>query len=446
MIRPLAKVCLFALVSVGVSLSAAVTSVSRSADDALSGRGWRFDSDQGVGLNAEIKGVRLVTAAATPEAIQKAVITQLFFIAGALNEKKSGAELGHASIKIQSITAVAETKLNEVLYDVNVLVGWHKSFAIPQGLRMAVPASSDDSGLNEFYETFHKNCSEDAGDTDLSPESFYYYYRPEQPSCPLYSTHASPNVVSYLTMKLSPSPLQTEGKFPEYAKVHEDRRVVATMIFGTNIEKATANSDAGIAAYNQTYSALRKVFGLPDYQSVSLAAKKLPGKRHPDVEMHWALDGGEELDVNLLLIDKYGLIEPEEAFAQRYNERTKNADYVAYSGHSGFGENIRALAKLGNFQKGQYQIFNVNGCDTFFYVDDALRAAHEAVNPGSKPYEYFDVITNSMPSPFAGMAMVGVNMVRALVERKETYRQIMAKFPARQHAIVMGEEDNVWKP
>ena len=407
---------------------------------------WRFDSNEGVALDGEISGVRLLTALTEEVAIRKEILTQLFFAAGALNEKKSGAELGHADIKIKSITPIPETKNVEVLYDVKVLVGWHKSFPTPLAWRVALPVSANEAGLKTFYNSFHKTCSEDPDDTDLSPESFYYYFRPEKEACPLYQTHLNPNLVSYLNLKLSPSKLQTEGKFPEYAKIHEDRRIAATMIFGTNHEGATSNGDAGIAAYNQTYQSLRKLYGIPDYQNVKLRPKQVPGMQNPNVEMHWELGKGETLDVNLLMIDKYGLIDPDPNFARRYSERTRISDYVSYSGHSGFGENIRALAKLGTFEKGQYQIFNVNGCDTFFYVDDALRAAHEAVNPGSKPYEYFDVITNSMPSPFNGMGMVGVNTVKALVEQKLTYRQILATYPAMQHAIVMGEEDNVWAP
>lgn len=407
---------------------------------------WRFDSNEGVALDAEVNGVHLVTQLTEDAAIRKEILTQLFFVAGALNERKGGAELGHAAITIQSVTPVVGTKNVDVVYDFKVLVGWHKSFAIPQSWQVALPVSASEAGLKAFYDQFHLTCSEDPEDTDLSPESFYYYFRPQKEGCPLYTNIYAPSVVSYATLRLSPSKLQTTGKFPEYGKVHEDGRVSATMIFGTNHEGANANGDAGIAAYNRTYQSLRTLYGIPDYQSVKLRPKQVPGMAHPDVEMHWGLDSGVTLDVAILMVDKYGLIDPDPNFARRYAERTRTADYVSYSGHSGFGENIRALAKMGTFEKGQYQIFNVNGCDTFFYVDDALRAAHAAVNPEGKPYEFFDVITNSMPSPFNGMAMVAVSTVRALVEKKLTYREILATYPAMQHAIVMGEEDNAWAP
>ena len=111
-----------------------------------------------------------------------------------------------------------------------------------------------------------------------------------------------------------------------------------------------------------------------------------------------------------------------------------------------FGENIRALANKGNFQKGQYQIYFINGCDTFFYVDDLLRKAHEIVNPGSKPYEFFDIVTNALPSSFNGQPPGNLDFMRAFVEQKATYSQILSKMDPQQVAIVTGEEDNTFKP
>ena len=164
------------------------------------------------------------------------------------------------------------------------------------------------------------------------------------------------------------------------------------------------------------------------------------------MEMTWRLSSGESVNINLLLVDPESLFQPTDAFKQRYNERSKISDYISYSGHSGMGANIRALAKMGTFLPGQYQIFFMNGCDTFFYVDDSLRAAHEAVNPGSKPYEFFDILTNAMPSPFAQMANQNLIVVSSLLRQKDSYRQMLARFHPYQRAIVMGEEDNQFQP
>ncbi len=446
---PFAFLCWLALIATPAA-PATVLPVSEAVKRELAGP-RRFDSDQGVGLTGEIPELTLYTEATTDKAIREQMVTQLFFLGGALNEKKSGAELGHADIKVLDVVEVPGTKLKAVKYSVTVLVGWHKSFPVPQALRMALPARADASGLIDFHGKFASTCSESAEDPDLSPESFYYYFRPEQESCSLFTTHADPKSVTYFQMKLSPSKLQTEGKFPEYGKVWEDGRLVATMIFGTNIEHATANNDAGVAAYNRAYLMFREWLGDPDKMNVHIGGGlfgggKLPGFRFPDVEMEWRLNDGRVVNVNLLLVDKYGLIEAPEKFAKRYAKRTAISDFVSYNGHSGFGENIRALTQMGSFVKGQWQLFFVNGCDTFLYVDDSLRAAHADVNPGSTPYQFFDVITNAMPSPFNGMANANYAVVRAMVGKTQTYRQVLSQMAAMQHAIVIGEEDNAWTP
>ncbi|MDQ3230895.1 MAG: hypothetical protein M3Q07_03670 [Pseudobdellovibrionaceae bacterium] len=133
-------------------------------------------------------------------------------------------------------------------------------------------------------------------------------------------------------------------------------------------------------------------------------------------------------------------------FGKYESGATEDTDFgiAAYNGHSGLGRNIRALARMGSFQAGQYKIFFINGCDTFAYADDALWDAHAAVNPDSAPTKYLDVITNAMPSYFHSNAENNVVVIRSLLERQKTYREILADFDRRQRALVMGEEDNAW--
>ena len=130
------------------------------------------------------------------------------------------------------------------------------------------------------------------------------------------------------------------------------------------------------------------------------------------------------------------------SFYQEYNEWTQSADFVSYNGHSGLGANIRALARLGTFVEGQYQLYFINGCDTFAYIDSALADAHATVNPGFAGTKFFDLITNSMPAYFTDMAPSTITIIKALRDSKLTYRQILAKLPKVQRAVVSGEEDN----
>jgi hypothetical protein len=189
------------------------------------------------------------------------------------------------------------------------------------------------------------------------------------------------------------------------------------------------------------YAMLRSRFGEPLAQDVEVPAGTRPGVAYPAINMIFETPEGT-LDVDILLID--GILSTGDAFKKRYNERTKISDLVSYNGHSGLGANIRALARMGTFVQGQYQLFFVNGCDTFAYVDNALRDAHAAVNPGYGPSKFFDIITNAMPSYFRANADNNVAMMQAFLGRSKTYRQILSGFDRSQRAVVTGEEDNAF--
>lgn len=407
---------------------------------------WRFDSALNAAYDGVIQNVVIYTQEKDEKKLRKEITEQLFFLTGTMIEQKGGADVAHAKVKIQKQEPVTGTDLIKVTYDATLLVGWDKYSQVPAGFALALPARADDAGKQEFYDTFRNTCSEDAGDSDLDVISFYYYFRPYGYACDLHKKTYSSDRVTYATMALKTSAQQSENKYPEYHKVWEDGMLAATMIFGTDKVGATGNNDQGIMQYNNMYLWLRRNFGQPTYMNHWLNANAYPGARYPDVEMHYQLSDGRKLNFSILLIGKETLQEADEQFAARYNARTQISDFVSYNGHSGFGENIRALAKMGTFTKGQYQLYLVNGCSTFMYVDDALRAAHEAANPGSKPWEFFDIITNALPAPFSALHGENALVIKAMLEQHWNYRTLLSQFHQMQRAIVIGEEDNVFQP
>ena len=189
------------------------------------------------------------------------------------------------------------------------------------------------------------------------------------------------------------------------------------------------------------YQVLRQNFGTPIFQSVPLDANASPAPQINDVEMTFATPQGQ-LNVVIMLVE--GVRNMTSAQTARYNDRTKRSDLVSYSGHSGLGANIRALTRMGSFLPGQYQIFFVNGCDTFAYVENSLRDAHAAANPGFGPSKYFDMITNSMPSYFHMNAYGNLTLIKSLLGRQLNYRQILGQIDSSQMPVVTGEEDNLW--
>ena len=213
---------------------------------------------------------------------------------------------------------------------------------------------------------------------------------------------------------------------------------------GTNEHGATNNSDLGISEFNSLYSRLWSNYGKPKTINVPLDKNDTPGMKNPDVEMTFELANKKTLNINLLLIDKSQLQMPTPTFKARLQDRIQKSDLVSYNGHSGLGSNIRALVHLGRYEKGRYQVFYFNGCDTFSYVDSSLAEEHLAVNPGFGTYKFVDFISNSMPSPFGGFASSSIALVNSIVGMKHTYKQILNQFSSYQRAVIMGEEDNLW--
>jgi len=240
-------------------------------------------------------------------------------------------------------------------------------------------------------------------------------------------------------MHLEVSKQNTEGKYPEYHKVWEDEQLVITTIFGKADSSSTSPWDAGVSAYKNYYNKLLQMLGQP-YES-NLRSGEQPGLNNPEVRMKFRVASGT-VDVHIYMID--GIREVGSDFIEKYNERTRISDFIAYNGHSGLGANIRALARMGKFEKGQYQIFFVNGCDTFAYVDNALRDAHHAVNPNEDPDKYIDVITNAMPAFFSSLATANAAIVEGLIGQEKTYREILAGIDGHQRVNVTGEQDNAY--
>ncbi|MBI1859498.1 MAG: hypothetical protein HYR96_01095 [Deltaproteobacteria bacterium] len=363
------------------------------------------------------------------------IAQQINFLIGSLNSLGAVADLGHALVTIDRVERVGGRY--RLSYTAKVLIAWPRSRPIPHTIGVLMPEGGDETALVSFFKKFSPNCSHDAKDPALDRYSFYYYFRPNKATCPLLQETTTPAIQPTLSAKISLK--NTTNKSPQYKKVWEDNELRGTLVFATNEPGSLSPGDAGIQAFNQMFGYLIQTWGLPSSSSVPLT--QYPAPHYDSVELTFR-NGPRSANIALLLIDKKGLQHPTEKFRQRYHERSERSDYISYSGHSDYGENIRALAKMGRFKKGQYQLFFINGCDTFAYVDDQLRAAHLAINPGAAPYEFFNIITNAMPASFSALARDNMVVLDALVRANQTYRQILAGLDPAQAANVMGEEDN----
>jgi hypothetical protein len=171
------------------------------------------------------------------------------------------------------------------------------------------------------------------------------------------------------------------------------------------------------------------------------------GPNVKDVTLEATLADGKKVKITALLVDAITSTWP--GFDQRYENITPTADLIAYNGHAGLGQNVRALARKGHWVRNKYQVFFMNGCDTFAYVDGSLAQTRSAVNPddpgGTK---YMEFVTNAMPSYFHSMSAASAAMVDGFLDTAspKTYNEIFEGIDRAEVVLVTGEEDNEFQP
>lgn len=398
-----------------------------------------FDAHGSIALDAVIDAGRALVS--RPEAARGEIARQLFYAIGQLNGVNAGAEMQR--VKINVVTTTQRTDgLYDAFYTAQLFIAWPRESSIPPLYTVVLPSGGDTRTLSAFFQRYGttSRCLDDTA-VDVNLDNVWYWYRPLKPGCPLTWAQQG-DLGTRMTMRLQVSAANTESKYPEYGKVWEDGKLTATAIFSKNKEFAQNENDEGVAAYRSFYSDLVASFGHPT--ATSLPANAAPGLAQPKLALAFDTPSGP-LDVHVFLVESLShALERDAVFVDSYGRRTLTSDFVAYSGHSGFGANVQRLSSSGRYTPGKYQIFLLNGCDSFAYVDTALRDAHHAANPGATPHKYYDVITNAMPSFFHMNSAATMAVLRALVFKQKTYRQLLADFDPKQRATVMGEEDNTW--
>jgi len=364
----------------------------------------------------------------------------LLFTVGQLNGMTAVGRVDKATItNIVKTTVGGKTQLS---YHAKLPVVWGKRDNVPQTIDLYMPADVSYAAQEAFAEKYKHDCV-DAGAHDVDSGSMFYYFRPKASGCAL-----APADAVKATATISPSSIQTTGKFPEYDKVWEDGTLNVVAIFGKYEDGATTSSDAGISAYNAFVKAMKTQLG-SSATTVPASVPTSPGVAAPDIEFNATLADGKKIHVLALLTDNVntGLSQP--AFRQRYEDASTRADFITYNGHAGLGSNIRALASAGKWVAGQYVVVFMNGCDTFAYIDGSLFAAHKAVNPDDTTgFKYIDIVNNGMPAYFSSMPNATMALFRGLTSYSEpqTYEQIFRNVDSSQIVLVVGEQDNQFTP
>jgi hypothetical protein len=395
-----------------------------------------FSSNQATLLDFEFDGSMIVDFSWDDE---QTIESQLLYTMGHLNAQNSVGRLDTVKLTNVKKTDAPNDKV-ELSYHAKLPVAWGSKTNLPTSYTFRLPKDMTLAGRKRFANA-HKTTCVDWSAHDVDETSMWYYYRPEKAGCQI---PASDLIVAPATVTKSPE--NTTGIFPEYHKVWEDDRLEVISIFGKYEETGNYN-DSGVWAFNQFVRNMQAQFMGQQLKVTPANISTTPGPDLKDVTIEATLADGKTVKVTALLVDAITSTWP--GFDERYESLTPTADLIAYNGHAGLGQNVRELATKGKWVAGKYQMFFMNGCDTFAYVDGSLAETRSVLNPDDPTgTKYMEFVTNAMPSYFNRMAQGTTEIVNGLLSygTPKTYDKMFENIDRQEVVLVTGEEDNVFRP
>jgi hypothetical protein len=425
----------FLLASAVVSL-VALAGCSRDTAGSEVGAENAFSSNQATQLDFEFDA-ELVTDFVWNDS--QTIQDQLLYTIGHLNGDRSVGRLDNLELSNVKRTSIDGGK-TKITYHAKLPVAWGSKTDLPTSYEFALPLDISQAGQQAFTDA-HKETCVDWGAHEVDTGSMWYYYRPRKAGCDVKDAE-----LVKTTAAVTKSAVNTTGKYPEYQKVWEDDRLEVVAIFG-KYEASATSGDAGIYGFNEFVSTMKRELGALQLVTTPADVSSSPGPAVKDVTLEATLADGKHVKVTALLVD--AITQVWDGFNTRYESLTPTADIIAYNGHAGLGQNVRALARMGKWTAGKYQIFFMNGCDTFAYVDGSLAQTRAALNPDDPTgTKYMEFVTNAMPSFFSSMPNASTSLMKGLLsyDQPKTYDQIFDNVDDSEVVLVTGEEDNEFQP
>jgi hypothetical protein len=409
-----------------------------SVEDFVKG-GWNGKADASVlatVLDFEWDGELLTDSSWSP---RQTIQDQLLYTIGHLNDVRSVGRLDR--LDLTNIKTATEGGKTKITYHAKMPVAWGSKTNLPTSYEFTLIKDVSYAGQEAFVTKYNPSCVE-WGAHDVNTGSMWYYYRPDKSGCTLDAAD-----IVKATCTVTRSTINSTGKYPEYHKVWEDNVLKVVAIFGKYEDGATTASDAGVSAFNEFVRLTKSYLAPFAPTTVPATVPEDPGVRNPDISFTADLGSGKTIEIVALLVDNIGSTTAE--FDARYNTLSTRADLIAYNGHAGLGQNVRALARKGHWTAGQYVVVFMNGCDTYAYVDGSLAQTRAAINRDDpEGTKYMEFVVNAMPAYFASDADASMAMIKGLAKREEpkTYEQIFRDVDSSQVVLVTGDNDNVYYP
>jgi hypothetical protein len=412
----------------------AIGCAATSEDDATEADEGEFTSASARLLDFEFDGEVLSAGGNAEQTIKD----QMLFTIGQLNGKVGVGRLD--KLTLTNVQSAQQNGLTRTTYHAKLPVSLAKATRMGRTYTLLLPKRADWAGQEAFYTKYNAAGCTDWGAHDLETGIYWYYYRPEQSGCTLDNADV---IRPKATVRRSPE--NSTNKYPEYDKIWQDDILDVVAIFGKVEDGTTTESDRGIWSHNHFVSTMRAE--LPNAQVAPANTPARPGVAFPDVTITSTLANGKKVRLTSFLVDN--VRQGGAAFEARYKSLSAKADLIVYNGHAGLGQNVRALARMGEFESGKYQIIYMNGCDTFAYVDGHLAQSRAVLNPDDPTgTKYMEIITNSMPPNWDSLPINTMSMVRDLmkVDAPVKYTDLLGHFDQSGFVAVTGEEDNTYRP
>jgi len=417
--------------SLAVLLAASTLAVgcaSQAADDATSD--GAITSNDGSVLELKLTG-KVIAAKDAPA--RQAIVAQLQYTQGILTTDARG----NGQVGMVSLADVVETTSGDqktITYSAALPVVWPKYSTPPATYDLSLPL--DVTKLDAFNAKYDGKC----GTNEYGRETFWHDFNPKASGCALDAAdvHATKATVAK-------HPKTTQGKYPEYDKVWADDSLDVVGVFG--IISSNTPSDEG-AREMETF--------LTEAGRALEGAKRTDNRATSSIIKDATVTGkvkvaGRDRTVTVTGILVESVDGTGRDFDDRYGPLSEKADLLVYSGHSGLGKNINALAAKGKVAKGKYQLVYLNGCQSFAYLGTAMHDKHTAANgkdvdpDGTK---YLDVVANALPA-YGDDGATSLTLYRAMLDfggRPKTYNQLLEDFSSIHLVAVFGEDDNTFTP
>lgn len=372
--------------------------------------------------------------AAKDTLVKNAALAQLEYMTGMLTTRsKANAQFRFADVKQLSANDEGADK-TRFKYAATVSVIFPAQETLPTSYDVALPLDVTD--LPAFNRKYDGRC----GKNEYGQETFWHDWNPKYEGCTMDAD------VHQTVASVRKHPLGTTDKYPEYDKVWADGSLDIVAVFGV-ISSATDN-DTG--ARDREGLIKRVKAALPDGERKEADATN--GILKQTFVTGTTQVAGARKKVRLVAYFVQEVKSASQEFFTSYTAETTKADLVIYSGHSGLGQNIKALAENAGATKGHYQIAYFNGCQSWGYLGPTMHEKRRDLNGASvdpNGTKFLDVIVTTLPA-YAEPVPTEQLLFDAMLKQEKSWQNLLSDFSEQQFNkhlnTVFGEDDNTFRP